>query len=41
MTDALTQPPVLGEEIMRVSRIDLAVDFQGWLVGKNSNPHCG
>ncbi len=31
VADALTQPPPVGEGILRVSRIDLAVDFQGWL----------
>jgi hypothetical protein len=31
VADALTQPPLTGEETLRVSRIDLAVDFQGWL----------
>jgi hypothetical protein len=31
VANALTNPPLPGEEFLRVSRIDLAVDFQGWL----------
>lgn len=31
VADALTRPPLPGDELLRVSRIDLAVDFQGWL----------
>jgi hypothetical protein len=31
VADALTQPPLPGGDVLRVSRIDLAVDFQGWL----------
>lgn len=31
VADALTRPPLPGNELMRVSRIDLAVDFQGWV----------
>jgi len=31
VADALTNPPLPGDELLRVSRIDLAVDFQGWL----------
>jgi hypothetical protein len=31
VADALTQASFPGEEALRVSRIDLAVDFQGWI----------
>jgi hypothetical protein len=31
VADALTQPPLPGDENLHVSRVDLAVDFQGWL----------
>lgn len=31
VADALTRPPLPADELLRVSRIDLAVDFQGWL----------
>jgi hypothetical protein len=31
VADALTDAPLPGNEVLRVSRLDLAVDFQGWL----------
>ena len=31
VADALTRPHLPGNELLRVSRVDLAVDFQGWL----------
>jgi hypothetical protein len=31
VADALTQASLPGDDVLRVSRVDLAVDFQGWI----------
>lgn len=38
VADALTNLPLPGDELLRVSRIDLAVDFQGWLPSLDDDP---
>lgn len=35
--DALTDPPMPGDELARVTRADLACDFQGWLPALTDN----